>query len=173
MIVYPLPLAKSLILLVCSIFTAYLCQGKSRHNSTPSWQKFLRYWYRSRYVKNPRVANLPGYVFGVCGSTNRELLLLAKSLQSCPTLVRPQRWQPTRLPRPWDSPGKNTGVGWHFLLQCMNVKSKCEVVQSCPTFSDPRDCSLPGSSVHGIFQARVLEWVAIAFSMYHVRLVQT
>ena len=88
----------------------------------------------------------------------------AKSLQSCPTL-RPQRWQPTRLPRPWDSPGKNTGVGCHFLLQCMKVKSESEVAQLCPTLSDPMDCSPPGFSVHGIFQARVLEWGAIAFSV--------
>ena len=79
--------------------------------------------------------------------------------------VRPHRWQPTRLPRPWDSPGKNTGVGCHFLLQCMKVKSESEVAQSCPTRSNPMDCSLPGSSAHGIFQARVLEWGAIAFSM--------
>ena len=78
--------------------------------------------------------------------------------------VRPHRQQPTRLPHPWDSPGKNTGVGCHFLLQCMKVKSEREVTQSCPTLSDPMDYSLPGSSVHGIFQARVLEWVAIAFS---------
>ena len=78
--------------------------------------------------------------------------------------VRPHRRQPTRLPRPWDSPGKNTGVGRLFLLQCMKVKSEGEVAQSCPTLSDPMDCSLPGSSVHGIFQARVLEWGAIAFS---------
>ena len=78
--------------------------------------------------------------------------------------VWPQRWQPTRLPCPWDSPGKNTGVGCHFLLQCMKVKSESEVAQSCPTLSNPMDCSLPGSSVHGIFQARVLEWGAIAFS---------
>ena len=78
--------------------------------------------------------------------------------------VRPQRRQPTRLPRPWDSPGKNTGVGCHFLLQCMKVKSESEVAQSCPTLSDPMDCSLPGSSIHGIFHARVLEWGAIAFS---------
>ena len=70
--------------------------------------------------------------------------------------------QPTRLPRPWDSPGKNTGVGCHLLLQCRIVKS--EVAQSCLTPSDPMDCSLLGSSVHGIFQARVLEWGAIAFS---------
>ena len=67
--------------------------------------------------------------------------------------VRPHRWQPTRLPRPWDSPGKHTGVGCHFLLQCMKVKGKREVAQSCPTLSDPMDCSLPGPSVHGIFQA--------------------
>ena len=79
--------------------------------------------------------------------------------------VRPQRQQPTRLPRPWNSPGKNTGVGCHFLLQCMKVKSESEVTQSCPTPSDPMDCSPPGPSVHGIFQARVLEWVAIAFSL--------
>ena len=78
--------------------------------------------------------------------------------------MRPQRQQPTRLPRPWDSPGKNTGVGCHFLLQCMRVKSESEVAQSCLTPSDPKDCSLPGSSIHGIFQARVLEWGAIAFS---------
>ena len=74
------------------------------------------------------------------------------------------RRQPTRLPRPWDSPGKNTGVGCHFLLQCMKVKSESEVAQSWPNFSDPMDCNPPGSSVHGIFQARVLEWGAIAFS---------
>ena len=79
--------------------------------------------------------------------------------------VQPHRWQPTRLPRPWDSPGKNTRVGCHFLLQCMNVKSESEVSHSCLTPSDPMDCSLPGSSVHGIFQARVLEWGAIAFSI--------
>ena len=75
--------------------------------------------------------------------------------------VRPHRRQLTRLPCPWDSPGKNTGVGCHFLLQCMNVKSESEVAQSCRTLSDPMDCSPPGSSVHGIFQARVLEWVAL------------
>ena len=78
--------------------------------------------------------------------------------------VRPHRRQPTRLPNPWDSPGKNTGVGCHFLLQRMKVKSESAVAQSCLTLSDPMDCSSPGSSVHGIFQARVLEWGAIAFS---------
>ena len=78
--------------------------------------------------------------------------------------VRPQRWQPTRFLHPWDSPGKNTGVGCHFLLQCIKVKSESEVAQSFPTLSDPMDCSPPGFSIHGIFQARVLEWGAIAFS---------
>ena len=75
--------------------------------------------------------------------------------------VRCHRWQPTRLHRPWDSPGKNTGVGCHFLLQCMKVKSESEVAQSCLTLRDPMDCSLPGSSTHGVFQARVLEWAAM------------
>ena len=79
---------------------------------------------------------------------------------------RPHRLQPTRLPRPWDSPGKNTGVGCHFLLQCMKVKGGSEVTQSCPTLSNPMDWSLPGSSIHGIFQARLLEWGAIAFSQW-------
>ena len=78
--------------------------------------------------------------------------------------VRPHRQQPTRLPHPWDSPGKNTGVGCHFLLQCMKVKSESEVTQLCPTLCDPMDCSPSGSSIHGIFQARVLEWGAITFS---------
>ena len=88
----------------------------------------------------------------------------AKLLHSCPTL-RPHGLQPTRLLHPWDSPGKNTGVGCHFLLQFMKVESESEVVQSCLTLSDPMDCSLPGSSIHGIFRATVLEWGAIAFSL--------
>ena len=77
--------------------------------------------------------------------------------------ARPHIWQPTRLPRPWESPGKNTGVGCHFLLQCVKVKRESEVAQSCPTLSDPMDCSPPASSIHGIFQARVLEWGAIGW----------
>ena len=87
------------------------------------------------------------------------LLLLSHSVMS--DSVRPQRRQPTRLRRPWDSPGKNTGVGCHFLLQGMKVKSEREVAQSCLTLSDPMDCSPPDSSAHGIFQARVVEWGAI------------
>ena len=79
----------------------------------------------------------------------------------------PRRRQPTRLCCPWDSSGKNTEVGCHFLLQCMKAKSESEVTQSCPTLHNPMDCSLPGSSIHEIFQARVLEWGAIAFSLSH------
>ena len=88
----------------------------------------------------------------------------AKSLKLCPTLCDPIDSSPPRLPHPWDSPGKNTGVGCHFLLQCMKVKTEREVAQLCPTLSDPMDCSLPGTSIHGSFQVRVLEWVVIAFS---------
>ena len=87
----------------------------------------------------------------------------AKSRQSCPTLCNPIDSSPLGS-RPWDSPGKNTGVGCHFPLQCMKVKSESEVAQLCPTLRNPMDCSRPGSSVHGISQARVLEWGAIAFS---------
>ena len=86
--------------------------------------------------------------------------------------VRPHRWQPTRLPHPWGSPGKNTGVGCHFLLQSMKVKSQNEVSQSRPTPRDPMDYSPPGSSIHGLFQARVLEWGAIAFSINQHNLYQ-
>ena len=77
--------------------------------------------------------------------------------------------QPARLSRPWDSPGKNTGVGYHVLLQCMKVQSESEVAQSFPTLSNPMDCSLPGFSIHGIFQARVLEWGTIAFSELYLQ----
>ena len=95
---------------------------------------------------------------------NSAAAAAAKSLQSCPTLCDPIDGLPTRLPRPWDSPGKNTGVGCHFLLQCMKVNSESEVAQSCLTPRDPMNYNLPGSSGHSIFQARVLEWGAIAFS---------
>ena len=95
---------------------------------------------------------------------NRVTLLLLLSLFTVSDSVRPHRRQPTRLPRPWDSPGKNTGAVCHFLPQRMKVKSESKVAQSCPTLRDVMDCSLPGSSVHGVFQARVLEWGASAFS---------
>ena len=98
----------------------------------------------------------------VAGDSNVQPAAAAKPLQSCPTLCDPVDGSPPGSPVP-GSPGKNTGVGCHFLLQCMKVKSESEVAQSCPTLSDPMDCSLPGSSVHWIFQARVLEWSAIAF----------
>ena len=111
---------------------------------------FAWFWSSgNRYTKNSR--------------QRRPYAAAAKSLQLCYTLCDPRK-QPIRLPRPWDSPGKNTGVGCHFLLQCMKVKSEREVAQSCPTLSNPMDCSPPGSSGHGIFlnvQARVLEWGAI------------
>ena len=88
----------------------------------------------------------------------------AKLLQSCLTLCDPIDGSPPGSPHPWDSPGKNTGAGCHFLLQCMKVKSESEVAQSCLTPINPMDCSPPGSSIHGIFQARVLEWGVIASS---------
>ena len=97
-------------------------------------------------------------------SNGRLLLLLLQSRFSRVRLCATHRGQPTRLPCPWDSPSKNTGVGCHFLLQYMKVKSESEVAQSCPTLSNPMDYHPPGSSVHGIFQARVLEWGATAFS---------
>ena len=111
--------------------------------------------------------HLPMDFFVKLDGLNGLLLLLSRLVVS--DSMRPHKRQPTRLPRPWDSPGKNTGMGCHFLLQCMKVKSESEVAQSCPTLHDPMDFSLPGSSVHGIFQARVLEWVAIAFSAKWVK----
>ena len=96
------------------------------------------------------------------------LLLLLLSRFSRVRLCATHRRQPIRLLCPWDSQGKNTGVGCHFLLQLMKVESEKEVAQSCPTLSDPMDCSPPGSSVHGSFQARVLEWVASAFSIFNL-----
>ena len=115
-------------------------------NHTKGW----RYWHKHN---DPRL-NL----FSCCCCCCQVASVMSNS-------VRPHRRQPTRLPRPWDSPGKNTAVGCHFLLQCTKVKSESEVAQSCLTLSDPMDCSLPGSSIHGIFQRRVLEWGAIAFSV--------
>ena len=91
------------------------------------------------------------------------LLLLLSRFSRVRLCVWPHRWQPTRLCCPWASPG--TGVGCHFLLQCVKVKSESKVTQSCLTLRNPMDCSLPGSSIHGIFQARVLEWGAIVFSI--------
>ena len=97
------------------------------------------------------------------------LLLLSHSVVS--DSVRPHRRQPTRLPCPWDSPGKNTGVGCHFLLQCMKVKTESEVTESCPILSNPMDCRPLGFSIRGIFQARVLEWGAIAFSTFQSKII--
>ena len=127
------------------------------------WATFF-YAFSVKESLNWKQTEMLGRCWGNHGLWCQTATAAAESLQSCPTLW-PHRRQPTRLPRPWESPGKNTGVGCHFLLQCMEVKSESEVAQSCPTLSNPMDCSLPGSSIHGIFQARVLEWGAIAFSM--------
>ena len=108
--------------------------------------------------------SIPHYMADAGSICESLSLLLLLSHFSRVNSVQPHRWQPTRLPRPWDSAGKNTGVGCHFLLQCMKVKSESEVTQLCPTLSDLMDYSPPGSPVHGIFQARILEWGAIAFS---------
>ena len=117
---------------------------------------------QTRLWHNNRLMSETSFTFSCCILDR----LLAKSLQSCPTLCDPIDGSPPGSPVPGtgDSPGQNTGVGFHFLLQCVKVKSESEVTQLYPTLSDPMDCSLPGSSVHGIFQARVLEWGAIAFS---------
>ena len=101
---------------------------------------------------------------GLAGS--EDLLLLLLSHFSLVRLCVTPEMAAHQASHPWDSPGKNTGVGCHFLLQCMKVKSESEVTQSSPTLRDPMDCSLPGSSIHGIFQARVLDWGATAFSLW-------
>ena len=100
---------------------------------------------------------------GMQDLSSLQLLLLSRFsyVQLCATSQTAAHLAPC----PWDLPGKNTGVGCEFLLQCMKVKSESDVTQSCLTLRDPVDCSLPGSSVHWIFQARVLEWVAIAFAV--------
>ena len=116
----------------------------------------IRDWIRVPWIARP-ILNHQATRKALCCCCCQVALVVSNS-------VRPHRRQPTRLLHPWDSPGKNTGVGCHFLLQCMKVKSESEVAQSCPTLCHPIDSSLPGSSVHGIFQARGLEWVAVAFS---------
>ena len=123
-------------------------------------------WYQSHIkdtIREKKRAGKYPHEFG-CKKLNKILLLLLLSRSVVSDSVRSHRRQSTRLRRPWDSPGKTTGVGCHFLLQCMKVKSESEVTQSCSTLSNPMDCSPPRSSVHGIFQVRGLEWGAIAFS---------
>ena len=142
------------LLIYCSIktFDAVLCAGTW---GSEAWKPLFQLHsavYGDLLSSGPWViSSVWVHIWGVNSATATAT---AKLLQSCLIL---------RLPRPWDSPGKNTGVGYHFLLQCMKVKSEREFAQSYPTLCDPMDCSLPGSSVHGIFQVRVLEWGTIAF----------
>ena len=132
------------------------------------WQTVMEVERMTLGTLHPSVLTLmEKLLLKMCGSVTAA----AKSLQSCLTLCDPINGSPPGS-RPWDSPGKNTGVGCHFFLQCMKVKSESEVAQSCPTLSDPMDCShgllslscLRDNSVHGISQARVLEWGAVASS---------
>ena len=124
----------------------------------------------SRSRDQTQVSCIVGRCFTIWASREVPLIVVHPSYCCCYVAsvmsdsVQPHRRQPTRLPRTWDSPGKNTGVGCHFLLLCIKVKSESEVAQSFHTLSNPMVSSLPGSSVHGIFQTRVLEWGAIAFS---------
>ena len=123
--------------------------------------------HRRQPTRLPRPWDSPGKNTGVgfhfllqCMKVKRE----SEVAQSCLAPSDPMDWQPTRLLHPWDFPGQSTGVGCHCLLQCTKVKSESEVTQLCQTLRNPMDCNLPGSSAHGILQARVLEWGAIAFS---------
>ena len=119
----------------------------------------LKLFYRAFEFQNTVSTLVLWFTFTIKSAESNCCCCCVASVMS--NSVQPHGLQPTRLLRPWDSPGKNTGVGCHFLLQCMKVESEIEVAQSCLTLSDPMDCSLPGSSVHGIFQARVLEWLPL------------
>ena len=131
----------------------HLCFGKNLTCDLITWPG--NFWYLGELrVKHKQINwNLIPWNLRARRHLTVSAAAAAKSLQSCPTLCDPIDGKPTRLPRPWDSPGKNTGGGCHFLLQCMKVKSESEVAQSCPTLSDPMDCSPPGSSIHGIFHS--------------------
>ena len=143
------------------VYTSDLLQKSYEIQKTKLRKFWRRRWRRLKETCNKRPdisIQCPNKVRTLNTTSAAAAAAAAKSLQLCPTLCDPiAPRQPTRIPCPWDSPGKNTGVGYHFLLQCMQVKSESEVAQSCPTVSDPMECSLLGSSVHGIFQARVLE----------------
>ena len=136
-------------------------QREAHFRGLQTFKKFILVPYISVILK------VSGHRYNFINSRRTHRIYAATACQVASVVsdsVRPHGLQPTRLLRPWDSPGKNTGVGCHFLLQCMKVESESEVAQSCPTVSDPMDCSLPASSIHGIFRATVLEWGAIAFS---------
>ena len=158
---------------LCKIFFFYLInalQGRFPNQHT-EWNTYLN-WHveASKSLQGSQIASLEDSLPKTQEvSTTKDCKIIIKTACQVASVlsdsVRPHGLQPTRLLCPWDSPGKNTGVGCHFLLQCIKVESESEVAQSCLTLSDPMDCSPPGSSIHGIFQARVLEWGAIAFSI--------
>ena len=139
-----------------------ICLPCGRPEFNPWVEKIT--WRRAWHIRIIKIIILVSNTLSIIEPCNMNSCCCVASVVS--DSVRSHGWQPTRLCHPWDSPGKNTGVGCHFLLQCIQVKSESEVTQSCPTLRSPMDCSLPGSSIHGIFQARVLEWVAIAFSTW-------
>ena len=125
--------------------------------------------HRRQPTRLPHPWDSPGRTLecvAISFSNARKWKVRVKSLSHVRLFATPWTADYQAFPHPWDSPGKNTGVGCHFLLQCMKVESESEVAQSCPTLRNPMDCSPPGPSVHGIFQARVLEWGAIAFSIH-------
>ena len=128
------------------------CIKKQRHHFADKDPYRQNYSSSSSHVQMQELDNKEG-----CCCCHKVASVVSNS-------ARPHRRKAIKLPPPRDSPGNNTGMGCHFILQCRKVKSKNEIAQSCPTPSGPKDCSLPGSSVHGIFQAKKLEWVAIAFS---------
>ena len=148
--------------------TPVLLPGESHRGSwRASLQSQTRLSTQASHHNPVKGVTIP-IIFAIFYLLEASLAAAAAKLLVVSHSVRPHRRQPTRLLCPWDFPGKNTGVGCHFLLQCMKVKSESEVAQSCLTLHDPMHCSPPGSSVHGIFQARVLEWGAIAFSKKQV-----
>ena len=168
---FPISFFPKKILIIISKFLSWskLCPHglkvtKETSISNHIWKKLQKlkiHWLQCKKLSQKRILSTSTFCFK---SRTIKGTYVWVSRSVVPDSLQPPGQQPTRLPCPWDSPGKNTGVGCHFLLQGMKEKSESEVAQSCSTPSDPMDCSLPGSSVHGIFQARVLEWGATAFS---------
>ena len=145
---------------IVALFTIARTWKQPRCPSADEWIRKLWYMYTREYYSAIKKNTLESVLMRwvklepiIKSEVSQEekhqySTLLLLSLLSCVLLVRPHRWPVTRVPHPWDSPGKNTGVGCYFLLQFMKVKSKSEVAQSCPTLCDPTDCSPPGSSIN-------------------------